>query len=346
MSPMLRTLASLALSAVFLYFAVRGLSWQEVGTALADAKWMWMLPMTLVPVMSLGARAMRWGVFVRPLAPAPRQALMSATAIGFAANMLLPLRAGEVIRPWVLSRKTAVTFPAAVATAALERLFDMATLVLFFAVASLTLPLPEDWQDYGRAFTATFAIFLVTIALWVALPKQMLGLVEWVSRPVADRFRQRLLSIVRQFSAGLVGLGSVRAILAAVGWSLVAWSLLALAFGFGFFALGLDVPFFNASLTLAAVVAIAVAVPGGPGFVGMFQAGCVVGLGFYDIPRATAFSYSLLCHVAQFCATVGTGLYFFLREDLNISEVTEAAAAAGGAPAPPGKEGPDAGTAG
>jgi len=343
---MLRTLASLALSAVFLYFAVRGLSWEEVGSALAEASWIWMVPMTLLPVVSLGARAMRWGVFVQPLAPTPRQALMSATGIGFAANMLLPLRAGEVIRPWVLSRKTALSFPAAMATAALERLFDMATLVLFFAVVSLTLPLPEDWRAYGRAFTGTFAVFLVSIALWVALPQQVLGIVEWSSRPIPARFRDRLLAIARQFSAGLVGLGSLRAILAAVGWSLVAWGLLAVAFGFGFFALGIDVPFFTASVTLAAVVAIAVSVPGGPGFVGMFQAGCVVGLGFYDVPRATAFSYSLLCHIAQFAATVGTGLYFFLREDLNISEVTEAATAAGEAPASPGKEGSDAGTPG
>ena len=37
----LRTLASLGLSAVFLYFALRGLSWGEIRTALAHARWEW-----------------------------------------------------------------------------------------------------------------------------------------------------------------------------------------------------------------------------------------------------------------------------------------------------------------
>ena len=339
----LRTLASLALSAVFLYFAVRGLSWSEIRAALADAKWGWVAASILPAFASLMFRAFRWGVFARAVAPVATSSLVSATAIGFAANMVLPLRAGEVIRPWLLTRHEKIRFAEAFATVALERLFDMATLVVFFAIAMLSLPLPDDWRAYGRVFFGTFVLFLGAIAVFVVAPERVLRMLEVVMRPLPEGPRERVLAVARQFSAGLVGLGSFGAVAAAVAWSLAIWGFLALAFGLCFFAFALDVPFFQAAVTVTAMVAIAVSIPGGPGFVGMFQAGCVVALGAYDVPRAAAFSYSLACHVSQAATSIGAGLYFFLREDLNIRDV---AGAAGKVPSAPAASREDAGTSG
>ena len=321
----LRTLASLALSAVFLYFAVRGLSWEEIRASLAGARWGWVVASIIPALGSLALRAVRWGVFVRPVAPVATMSLVSATAVGFAANMVLPLRAGEVIRPWMLSRKERISFAQAFATVALERLFDMATLVVFFAVAMATLPLPDDWRGYGRAFFATFVLFLVAIVVFVAAPKRVIGLLEMLLRPLPESVRERVLGVAGQFAEGLAGLGSIGAVLAAAGWSIAIWAGLALSFGLCFFAFGLEVPFVEASVTVTAMVAIAVSIPGGPGFIGMFQFGCVVALGVYGVPGATAVSYSFAAHVAQATSSIGAGLVFFLREGLNIKDVAGAA---------------------
>ena len=325
MKRVIRIAASLGLSAVFLYFAVRGLSWAEIRTAFAGAHWGWVVVSVLPAFVSLALRAIRWGVFVRPVAPVATMSLVSATAVGFAANMVLPLRAGEVIRPWMLSQKERLSFAQAFATVALERLFDMATLVVFFAVAMATLPLPADWQAYGRVFFAAFVVFLVAIVVFVVAPDRVLGMLETVSQPLPEPVRERVLGIARQFSAGLAGLGSFGAVAIAAGWSLAIWACLALSFGLCFFAFDLKVPFFEAAITVTALVAIAVSIPGGPGFIGMFQFGCVVALGVYDVPGPTAVSYSFACHIAQAFCSVGTGLYFFLREGLNIKDVTGAA---------------------
>ena len=151
---------SLGLSAVFLWIAVRGVSWQETSAALRAARIVYLPPIFIIAVISLYFRALRWGVLLRPLARVERRSLFSATAIGFAANMLLPLRAGEVIRPWLLARKEGLTLAPLLATVAIERLFDMAILLLFFAVATLTLPLPPEWKHYGWVFLGTFVLFL------------------------------------------------------------------------------------------------------------------------------------------------------------------------------------------
>ena len=321
----LRTLASLALSAVFLYFALRGLSWGEIRTALAQARWEWVAASFVPALASLACRAFRWGVFVRPVAPVATMSLVSATAVGFAANMVLPLRAGEVIRPWMLSQKEGIPFAKAFATVALERLFDMATLVIFFVVAMATLPLPDDWRGYGRAFVGTFIVFLAAIVVFVAAPKRVIGMLETILRPLPEGLRGRVLDVARQFATGLAGLGSFGAILVAAAWSLAIWGGIALSFGLCFFAFDLDVPFVEASITVAAMVAIAVSIPGGPGFIGMFQFGCVVALGVYGVPGAAAASYSFACHASQAASSILAGLVFFLREGLTIKDVAGAA---------------------
>ena len=53
--------------------------------------------------------------------------------IGFAASAVLPARAGEVIRPYLLARQEGLSATAAFATIIVERLLDAVTCVLLLA---------------------------------------------------------------------------------------------------------------------------------------------------------------------------------------------------------------------
>ncbi len=327
----LRIAASLALSALFLWFAVRGVSWKETSSAFGSARLGYVVPIFVTAIVSLYFRALRWGVLVRPVAPVPHESLFSATAMGFAANMLLPLRAGEVLRPWLLARKERLKLAPVVATVAVERLFDMATLLLFFGVATLTLPLPSEWSRYGWVFLATFVAFLAVIVVLLRFPHATVDALDKALSPLPETVSSPLLHAVHQFTGGLGSLKSGGAIALAVFYSLIVWLLLAGSFGFGLLALDLPVPKIRGALSLSAIVAIAIAIPGGPGFIGMFQVGCEVGLAVYGISKSVAFSYSVLVHVMQFASTVLLGLYFFLRENVSLSELrAEASIATGG----------------
>ena len=328
MKHFLRIALSFALSAVFLWIAVRGVSWAETSAALREARWLYMIPIAGVGIGSLYLRALRWGVLLAPLARIDNRSLFSATAIGFAANMLLPLRAGEVLRPWFLARKHGLPLPQTIATVAIERLFDMATLLLFFGVATLTLPLPPEWRRYGWVFLATFLGFLVMLIALQRHPERTLSMLAVVLGVLPARLSELISSIVRQFADGLASLRDGSAIGLAVLYSIAIWTTLAASFGFGLTALDLPVPWVRGALSLTAIVAIAVAIPGGPGFIGMFQVGCEVGLGVYGIGKSVAFSYSVLVHVLQFSSTVVVGLYFFLKENLSLREIREAEAPA------------------
>ena len=68
--------------------------------------------------------------------------------IGFAATALLPARAGEVLRPWLLARKEGLSATAAFATIILERVLDTVMVLLLFGLF-LLLTDPEIAQGDG-----------------------------------------------------------------------------------------------------------------------------------------------------------------------------------------------------
>jgi hypothetical protein len=293
-----------------------------VGTALGEAQLGYVPLMAVGMIIPLGFRALRWRVLIEPIHPVSRGRLFSATCIGFAANMLLPLRAGEVVRPWVIARREPVSFAQAMATVALERLFDMGALLLLFAVATLTLPLPPEWQRYGWVFLAAFVGLLVGLAAMTYRPHPWRRVVSRVASRFPAPLGDRILHLFDGFVDGLRSLGSIRAVVVASLHSVGVWFSIALSFGFGLSAMGLDVPWLRASLAATTFVAIAVAIPGGPGFIGMFQVGCIVALEPFGVERSLAFSYSVLTHAVQFVTVVLLGVYFFLREGFRAAEVT------------------------
>lgn len=323
MNHFLRIAFSLLLSGVCLWIAARGVSWAEAWEALRSAHLVYIAPFLLFGGLSLYFRALRWGVLLRPVASVGWYSLLSATSMGFAANMLLPLRAGEILKPWFLARKERLSMAPLLATVALERLFDMATLLAFFSLATLTLPLPPEWKRYGWFFLATFVILLVALVALQRFPRQFLRLLDAALWPVPRPLAERVVGAARQFAEGLASLRNPATVGMALVYSLAVWLTLAMTFGFGLSMLDLPVPWVRGALSLTTFVAIAVAIPGGPGFIGMFQVGCVMALAVYGVPRSPAFSYSILVHVLQFASTVGIGLYFFLRENLSLDEIRE-----------------------
>src|SRR6476659_10683105 len=84
-------------------------------------------------------RAFRWQYLLAPLGRTRFSVAFRATVIGFAASFLLPARAGEVIRPYVLARRERLSPPAAFATIILERLLELLVVLLLFALFVLTV---------------------------------------------------------------------------------------------------------------------------------------------------------------------------------------------------------------
>lgn len=316
----LRIGVSIGISALFLWLAVRGVHWEEAAEALAGANYFWVVLMLPVTVWTLFIRAQRWRVFLQGVGVPPLRPLVSATNIGFMANMILPLRIGEVIRPVMLSRRAKLPLSGVLASVLLERIFDMFTILFLFGVSASLVNVSDEVRQWGWMLTG-LAVAVAGVIVLIRLQERLaLRIARWM----ADRLPAHLGDSAYGFAEGFVRalemLDSPMAYVRAFAWSLYLWVAISVVYVFGFWAFHMDVPELRGALVLTTLVAIAVSVPSAPGFIGSFQLGCVLGLRIFGIKESPALAFSLIVHLSQFVGVIGAGLYSLWVENISLRE--------------------------
>jgi uncharacterized protein (TIRG00374 family) len=326
-----RLLLGALLAVVLLAFFFRGIDWSALGKALAGARPLPLVGVVLVTVGVYSARAWRWGDLLAPLGRVGYADLFSATMVGFASGLLVP-RAGELLRPWLVSRRHPIPTSAGFATIILERLVDMITVLVLFALYLFLLPAPAA-QVEGPAMdlvrwlgVAGAGVSLAALAFLLALHGNADRVVSALDKLLARAPRwlaQPLGRMLHSFSDGLAVLRAPVAHLAKIGLqSLVVWLLIALGFYLNHLAFGIDLPF-HATFLLIAFLVVGVAIPT-PGNVGGFHTFYLIALSeVYGIDRATAAAAGIAAHALTNLPVLVLGLALLGREGLSLGRVAE-----------------------
>jgi len=331
----LKVALGLAISAVFLYFAFRGVELGELWEHVRHASPLWLLALAATTVYSNWVRSQRWGLFFRHLKRIAPYSLFSSTMIGLAANNVLPLRIGEAVRAFSISKKEDLAFATSFTTVILERIFDMVTVLLFLALALSLVPIPESADaQIGTALRLLSVVTAAVIGVVVFLFFKQELMVRWVDRFIAllpSRIAEPLHSLFRAFLAGLEALTDKRQLLHLFAYSVWLWTWFLICFWCAAKSLGLDathdLPMFRASLLATVLVAIFIMIPAAPGFVGSYHLACVVALSVFGVPKEEALGFSLLTHGIQYLSVCIIGAYCFIGEGISLREVRRAEAA-------------------
>jgi uncharacterized protein (TIRG00374 family) len=91
-------------------------------------------------------RTIRWRYLLDPIGPTRFAPVLKATVLGFAALAVLPARAGDVIRPYMVARSENLGVASVFATIVMERVLDL--------IAVLSLLAAFVWVFDGRALLA------------------------------------------------------------------------------------------------------------------------------------------------------------------------------------------------
>jgi uncharacterized protein (TIRG00374 family) len=323
MSRSVRIGLSLAISAVFLFFAARGVDWAEAARSLARVNYWYVVPMIAATVWTLYIRAQRWRVLLRPVGTPSMRNLVAATNIGFMANMVLPLRMGEVIRPVMLSRKENEPLGGILATIVLERVFDLLMVVLLFGVSATLVGVSDTLRQWGYRLCGIAVIMGGGVAFVRWQEALALRLLHAVLRPLPTKIAEPVEHFFGGFVKALEILDSPRTFLEIVSWSLFLWVVIVSVQASALLAFDLPVPLLLASIVVTAITAIAVSAPSAPGYIGAFQLGCTLALAIFSVQKDQAFAFSIVLHLSQFVAVIGAGLYSLAREGLSLKQLEE-----------------------
>lgn len=320
MSGRWKTWAGVAVSLALLWVAARGVDPTELGRAFRHLRPVWLIPTFALLFVRFWFTAVRWQVLLRPIKTISVHRLFGVTMIGFMANNVLPARMGEFVRAYALAKSETLSTSLAFATIVLERVFDGFTL-LAFLVAGLLFLRPERWLVWSAV--ASFCLYVAVLGglLWLRHGRGF----GWVLARLPLSVRDRAARLLDSFTLGLDVLGDGRALAVIAGLSLFIWAISAVTAWTMFAAFSLDLPA-HAAVLLLAIVAVAVALPSAPGYVGTFQAGTVAALALFAVPESTAFSFSVLSHVLHYVPITVTGLVYLSLMNLTLSELRTAGA--------------------
>ena len=322
---------------LFLWLALRGVPFRDVGRAIARAHWGILLGLSIPSYLVLvWVRALRWRHLTDPIRPIGNLPLSRATAVGFMANNLFPLRVGEVARCWYLARETEVSAAAVFGTVILERVIDTVSVI---AMVALILPLRAGGDDAGLARGAValtpFAVlpFLFLAALR-ARPAQVERAVLRVVRPVSARGAAFVERVLHRFAEGLGALRGGRHLFWIAFHSVLIWAVISVVpIVAAFLALGIELgsawQALVAAWTTQAAIGVAVALPSAPGFFGIFHYACRLALVRSGVPPETAVAAGTLIHSVMWVTLTALGLLVLRVRRTALAEVDRAAGAVG-----------------
>jgi uncharacterized protein (TIRG00374 family) len=320
----------LFLFAVFIFwFFGRNLNLTEVSQSLQRAKAVYIISAVLIICLGYFLRALRWRVLLEPITKASLKELFATTTVGFAAVFFIG-RAGEIVRPmWLPMRDKRVRPSAALVTLGLERIFDFAAIICFFAFNLLWFSVPagrEKEFEYIKivGYLMLAGVFLGFGALMIyqrISPK----VIVWAERAtdrkfIPKRIRRIIISILKQLSAALGILRDWREIASIVFWTISLW--LAIAVPTWLVLLAFDLPFsFSDSLFIMGFAAVSSVVPTPGGAAGAFHTATAASLLFLrnDLKSEDAAAVSIAMHLVYFAPAVIFGLYYFLHGDISIA---------------------------
>jgi len=324
-----RLILGVALAVALLSLVFWKVDWDELRTALEGASLAPLMGLSAVTLVVYGLRAWRLGFLLAPLGRVRYVDLFSATIVGFAAGLVVP-RAQEIIRPWLISRRYPIPLSAGFATIIIERLVDLITVLVLFALYLFVLPTPP--QQTGGALmglvqlagAATAVVALVVLGVLLALHShsdRVLGILEKALTFLPEWTAGPLRRIVRAFSEGLAVLRApVGHLVAILSQSFAIWLLIAFGFYLNNNAFSLELPY-HATFLLIALLTVGVAIPT-PGMVGGFHAFYLLTLHqMFGVDRATAAAAAITAHAFSFLPILVLGLAYLGREGLSLGRV-------------------------
>lgn len=312
----------LLISALFLWLALRGLQLRDVWQEMLAADYVWLVPGITTYFVAVWARTWRWDYMLRPLKRIPVRRLFPIVVIGYMGNNVYPLRAGEVLRSYVLQRQEEVPMSASLATVIVERVFDGLVMLLFVFVALPFAPTPGSAERWlvTIASAAFFAALLLFFML-AAMPERALRIVTFLTTwPVSlpETYSRRIVELAQRFLFGLESLRQFRNVLMIFLTSVVIWLLETVKYWFVMQAFPFEVSFF-ALMLMNGIVNLFTTLPSAPGYIGTFDKPGIDVLVRYGVTPKVATAYTLVLHAALWLPVTLLGVFYMVRSGLGWS---------------------------
>ena len=328
---------AIGVSVVFLGIFLSRLDLRETWELMGEANYFLLVPAVVVYFGSVYFRTLRWQYLMAPVKRLSVSRLYPVVVVGYMANNILPVRLGEVVRAYYVGEREKVSKVSALATIAVERVFDGLTLLFFAAVVGLFLPIVGllqgladeagvPWILLAMAMSMPFVGVFVFMIAAAASPAWFVALAGQDDGPAArprpgpgegagQRIHRRACVMKDPRRLALVFI-----------LSLPVWLAEALMYYIVAFSFDLDKSFGAAELAgvillVTAVSNLATAIPAAGGGVGAFEVAAATTLTLLGAEASAAGAYTIVVHAALLIPVTLLGFVFLWSEKVSFGQL-------------------------
>lgn len=304
---MKKNLIPFLFSGLLLYLVLRKVDFLETWKTLGKIDSIYLAIIPVIYLAQLSFRNLRWHAILNRTDKIAYRKVNSIAFIGLLVNNILPARIGELVKVWIVSRRSPISRSAALTSVILDRLFDGLTVVLILIAATSFYPTPE-WIENTAKIGGVF--FIVAVLVFFLLVFQNQFFIKLFDRYLTGRTEKFLVFFhqkIRNLLNGMDVIKSFPMLTYAILISFVGW------IGEGAFYYGLMLSFgFNltisAILILTSIVALSIVIPSTPGYIGVHQFAIVQTLLVFGIGHNQAFGVALIAYVIQYVTILLAGI--------------------------------------
>ena len=297
------------LSLVCLWLAVRNVPFVDFAHYLTGANYIWLLPAVVLQLLAVVVRAWRWVVLLREKRDRLADSFW-AQGIGYLFTNVLPLRMGEPARVIVMSERCGLAVMQVAASAFVERLLDVATIVFVLILILPWMQVPDLVIRAGTSFGALVLLVIVILLFVVRFRDRSERLLKALCKRIPILPAEWIVVRWKELVQGLAPLTEWSVAMQAISWSMVAWAFSIGTFWCVLYSFDSSATAVEAAFMIVAL-SLALTVPSSPGFIGVFQ---LVGQQALVLPFGTkydagsALAITLTAHLAYYLITSALGV--------------------------------------
>ncbi len=326
----------LAIAAGALYYTLYNVSMKELAASFKTVDYIYLVPAVLIILLSFFFRALRWRILISPMKQMEVSGLFSPLMVGYMAN-ILPARAGELIRAYLLGKKHGIPFSGAFASIIVERLFDIVAILLLFAwvfmfnaqvLSSEAVISGVSLQTLATRFGELSAVLVAAligfIYMMVAHKKKLMTIIRGIIRPLPKKWHDKVEYLVEEFSQGCMVTKDLQALFKITVYTALVWGAIVLSYLPFYYAYDLDNKSLESLILLTVLVSVLIVVLPTPAFLGSFNAAILIGLhDIMKVPELTAVSFGMVVWAVSFGVILMGGFYFILHDHLSVKTLVQ-----------------------
>jgi uncharacterized membrane protein YbhN (UPF0104 family) len=314
-------------------------AWRTFIAQMRQANW-WLFGVGLLLIYAAYVlRAVRWVLFLRPTKKVGMFSLLGTQVIGFTAVAMFG-RPADLVRPYLVSRRTKIPLPSQVAVWAVERIFDFGSnalifaCILLFAPKSEQVPHPDAVRSLGIAAMVAvvgFTVFALSMRKGGESVARLFGKAfGMISPKLGNSVHEKVLA----FRDGLAAVNSLSSFLQALVLSLVMWVMIVYSYLETIHAFTASAPLHTMTLARCVVLMAAsqaVSMLQLP-VIGWFTQIAAVGeaiQSFFGVASEPALGAATMLLIITFLGVMPIGLIWSRFEHVSLKKLTEESEHAG-----------------